>query len=164
MIVLNGEEGLECEVHLDGINLEHVSEFKYLGFVLHKSGTDGAECSRKVMNGKRVAGTIKSLVNSRDLQLEYARVLHETLFPPVLMYDSETMLWKEKERSRVRAVQMDSLSRLLGISRMDRVLNTRIRELWGVKKGLDERIDEGMFQWFSQVERMERDRITKESM
>ena len=25
--VLNGEEGLECEVHVDEIRLEHVSEF-----------------------------------------------------------------------------------------------------------------------------------------
>ena len=25
VIVLNGEEGLECEVHEDGIRLEHVS-------------------------------------------------------------------------------------------------------------------------------------------
>ena len=30
VMVLNGEEGLECEVHVDGIRLEHVSEFKYL--------------------------------------------------------------------------------------------------------------------------------------
>ena len=28
VIVLNGEEGLECEVHVDGVHLEHVSEFK----------------------------------------------------------------------------------------------------------------------------------------
>ena len=31
--------------------------------------------------------------------LECARVLHETLLVPVLMYGSETMIWKEKERS-----------------------------------------------------------------
>ena len=34
VIVLNGEEGLECEVQVDGIRLEHVSEFKYFGCVL----------------------------------------------------------------------------------------------------------------------------------
>ena len=28
-----------------GICLENVSEFKYLGFVLDESGTDGAECT-----------------------------------------------------------------------------------------------------------------------
>ena len=48
VMVLNGEEGLECEVHVDGIRLEHVSEFKYLGCVLDEAGTDGVECIRKV--------------------------------------------------------------------------------------------------------------------
>ena len=48
VMVLNREEGLECEVHVDGIPLEHVSEFKYLECVLDESSTAGAECSRKV--------------------------------------------------------------------------------------------------------------------
>ena len=46
------------------------------GGILDESGTDGAECSRKVASRRRVAGAIKSLVNTRDLQLEWARVLH----------------------------------------------------------------------------------------
>ena len=29
-MVLNGEEGLEYEIYVDGIRLKHVSEFKYL--------------------------------------------------------------------------------------------------------------------------------------
>ena len=41
VMVMNGEEGLECEVHVDGVRLEHVSEFKYLGCVLDESGRDG---------------------------------------------------------------------------------------------------------------------------
>ena len=28
VMLLNGEDGLECEVHVDVIHLEHVSEFK----------------------------------------------------------------------------------------------------------------------------------------
>ena len=138
---LNGEEGLECEVHVDRNHLEHVLEFKYLGCGLDESGTDGTKCSRKVASGRLVAGAIRSLVNVRDLQLECARVLHETLHVPVLLHDSETMLWKEI--SRIRAVQMDNLRG-----------NTQIRELCGVTKGLDERIDEGMFLWFRYVERI----------
>ena len=52
VMVLNREEGLEYEIHVDGICLEHVSEFKNLGCVLDKSGTYGAECSRKVASRK----------------------------------------------------------------------------------------------------------------
>ena len=70
VMVLNGEEGLQCEVHVDGIRLEHASEFKYLGCVLDEPGKDGAECSRKVASGRRFAGVIRSLVNARELQLE----------------------------------------------------------------------------------------------
>ena len=70
------------------------------------------------------------------------------------------MLWKEKEISRIRVVQMDNLRGLLGIRRMDRVPNARIRELCGLK-GLGERIDEGMLRWFGHVEMMERDRFAK---
>ena len=69
---------------------------------MDESGTDGKECNRKVASGRRVAGALSFLVNAKDLQLECARVLHETLLVPILIYGSETMLWKEK--SRVRAV------------------------------------------------------------
>ena len=156
VVVLNREEELECDVHVNVIRLEHVSGFKYLGCVL-----DEAVCSRKVSSGRRVAGANRSLVNARDLQLECARVLHETLLVLVLMYSSETMLCKEKERSRIRVVQMENLRGLLGIMGMDRVPNARLGELCGVKKGLDERIDEGVLCWLGHVERIERDKIAK---
>ena len=76
------------------------------------------------------------------------------------MYGSDTRLWKEKERSRLRAVQMDNLRGLLGIRRRDRVPNTRIRELCGAKKGIDEMIDEGVLSWLCHVEIMENARIS----
>ena len=79
----------------------------------------------------------------------------------LLVYGSETMLWIEHERSRIRAVQMDNLRGLLGIRNMDRVPNVRIRELCGVTKGVAEKIDEGVLRWFGHVERMEKKRIAK---
>ena len=74
MMVLNGKEGLECEVRVDRIRLGHVLEFKYLGCFLDESGTDEAECCRKVASGWSVACALRSLVNARDLQLQYVRV------------------------------------------------------------------------------------------
>ena len=54
------------------------------------------------------------------------------------------MIWKEKKRSRIRAVQMDNLRGFLVIRRMDKVPNARIRELREVTKELDERMDESV--------------------
>ena len=44
---------------------------------------------------------------------------------------------------------------------MDKVPNARIRQLCRVMKGLEDRNDEGVLQWFDHVERMENDRIGK---
>ena len=69
------------------------------------------------MSGRRVAGPIRSLVNA-SFQLECARVLLESLLVPVLAYGSETIMWREMERSRIGSVQMDNLRFLLGIWRI----------------------------------------------
>ena len=76
MMVLGEEKELECEICLDRLRFEQLSEFKYLGCGFDKSGTDVAECRRKVASGRKFAGTIRSLVNPRDLQLDCARKLH----------------------------------------------------------------------------------------
>ena len=42
------------------------------------------------------------------------------------------------------AVQMDNLKGLSGIRRMEKVPNARIKQLCGVTKSVDEKIDEGV--------------------
>ena len=44
VVVLNREEGLEREANVDRVRVDHVSEFKCLGCVLHESGKNNAEC------------------------------------------------------------------------------------------------------------------------
>ena len=58
-------------------------------------------------------------------------------------------------------MQMDNLSGLLGIRRMDGIPSARIRELCEVAKGVGERIDESVLRWFGHIERMENNRISK---
>ena len=53
---------------------------------------DETGCSRKVASGRRIAGAIRSLVDARSLQLNRARVLHESLLVPVLTCGSDTMI------------------------------------------------------------------------
>ena len=63
---------MKCEILTDRTQLEQVSEFKYLGCVLDESGTDGDECHKKVANERKVANAIRSLGNSRKMQLKGA--------------------------------------------------------------------------------------------
>ena len=67
---------------------------------------------------------------------------------PILLYGSTTM-------------QMSNLKGLLGIREIYRVPNIRIRELYGVAKGVDVRNDESILRWFGHIKRMKNDRIAK---
>ena len=51
-------------------------------------------------SGRRVAGAIKFLANAKDLQLEFATVLHETLLAPALMYGVTGMRQSYGKRKR----------------------------------------------------------------
>ena len=87
--------------------------------------------------------------------------MHQSLLLPIIMYSSETLVWKEKGRSRIIAVQMDKLRGLLGIRRMDKDPNAHIWELYGVMKELDKRIVEGILRWFGHVDRRANDTVAK---
>ena len=63
------------------------------------------------------------------LQLGCAGLLPGILLVPVLMYKSEAMVWREKERARIRAIQMDNFRGLLGIRRINRMLNGWVGEV-----------------------------------
>src|SRR5678815_4220734 len=83
--------------------------------MLDEKGTDDAECSKKVVNFRKVAGAIKPLVDVKRLSLECARVLCEGMLLPVLVYSSETMVWNKRYRSKVQCLQMDNLRGVLGV-------------------------------------------------
>ena len=78
-------------------------KFKYLRYVGDESGADGAECLWKVASVIQIAGVIRSLVNIRSLQVCVRRCY-------VLIYGSETIVWKGKESFRTKVVQMEYLS------------------------------------------------------
>ena len=59
-------------------------------------------------------------MNKTSFELE-SLVLCEGLLKPVLMHGSKTMLWSQKERIRIRAVQMDNIWSLLGVRRRGEV-------------------------------------------
>src|SRR5678815_2321686 len=56
---------------------------------------------------------------------------------------------------------MDNSRSMLGVRRINKMRNERIREWCGVKKGVNERINESMLRWFGHVERMNGSRLVK---
>ena len=105
--------------------MECVSGFKFLGSVVNESGrrmladvesgrrmladvesgrrmlVDVESGRRIVASGRKAAGVTRYLGNTRGLRVACVKVLHESLFLPVVLYGSESMIWWEKERPRI---------------------------------------------------------------
>ena len=71
------------------------------------------KCCREVVSGRKDAGAIILLVNARVLRFECARVQHEGILMPTFMYSREETVWREKERSMIRAVKMNIFRRCM---------------------------------------------------
>ena len=87
---------------------------------MDEAGPDVEECSRKVVSGRRVADAISSLVNAKNWQIECASLARNIACTCPYVRQCETVLWNEKERSKIGAVQLDNPRGLFGIRRMDR--------------------------------------------
>lgn len=67
------------------------------------------------MNGRRIAWAIRALINTKELSVECARLLHETMLISTLVYGGETMIWKAVLKSKIKAVQIDNLRAVIGM-------------------------------------------------
>lgn len=65
------------------------------------------------MTGGKIAEGIRALVNKKELSLECVRVLHKNMVIPPAMYGSKTIIWKEREGSKTRTVQVNNLGQYL---------------------------------------------------
>ena len=131
------------------------------GCLLDELGIDGANYCRKVVGRRKLVCAIRYLVIAKSLHLECVRVIYEALLEPILLYGSNKMVCREKEKSRIRTVQLDNIRDLLGIRRTDRVSNARIRKLCEGKKGMDERTNESFLRWLVHIEIKENNRSAK---
>ena len=73
---------------------------------------------------------------------------------PFLTYGSETIIWRGKERFRIKLYRWTT-SENCWVSEEWIVPNVRIRELCGVTKSVDEKIGEDVLRLPGHVERMD---------
>ncbi|CAG9109123.1 unnamed protein product [Plutella xylostella] len=162
MVFEREESRTTCELKIDGVNVEQVDEFVYLGSLFSRVGRCDKDIERRVNAGNRVNGALHSIVASQAVSKQARLAVHNAMLVPTLMYGSESWVWQKKHESRLNAVEMRSLRSMLGVTLNDRLRNSFIREKCGLKEDVVTRVEKGMLRWFGHVERMNDERVTKE--
>ncbi len=97
-MVFEGGAATDCEARLNGQVKANVSSFKYLGSVMSKAGGLEDEMQERVQQGKRVAGTLKTVTRNRVMSMEVKKTLHDSVVIPTLTYGSEAWTMIKSER------------------------------------------------------------------
>lgn len=163
VMVFEREENMTtCEIRIGDERVEQVKEFVYLGSKLTSDGKCDSDIERRVVAGNHVNGALHNFMKSQSVSKKARMAVHRGVLVPTLMYGSECWVWQKKHESMINAVEMRSLRSMSGISIMDKVRNSVIRESCGLKEDVVTKIEKGMLRWFGHVERMDEKRLTKQ--
>ena len=162
-IMMCSREGThgELNVCLNGIRLEEVECFKYLGSTVTTTGGVDEDVRQRVNEGCKVLGVMNGLFKCRTIGMDAKRSLYESVVVPTVLYGSECWGLKANERHRLNVFEMRCLRSMCGVTIMDRERNEHIRRRVGILHELAARVDESVLRWFGHMERMDDERLVK---
>ena len=103
-------------------------------------------------------------MKNRGLGMNIKKVLCQKVVVPTVMYGSKSWGMKVTERQKLNVFEMKCLRSMIGVSRLDRVMNEVVRTRTGVRRELAARVDMNVLRWIGHVERIDNERLLKKVM
>ena len=136
-------------------------KFNYLGVMISTDGGRREEVAHRVLEGRKVWGTMAKLWEENMISREVKRELYESVLIPTVAYASETWSLSEQGGRKVELFEMKCVRNICGIRGVDRVRNTIIRERCRCELSVLERIERNVLKCFKHVGRMGEERLVK---
>ena len=154
----------QCSLQVDGVSLKQVEKFKYLGVAFTSDGRQDEEIDNRIGKASAVMRALHySVVMKRELSKKAKLSVFRSIFVPILTYGHESWVMTERIRSQVQASEMRFLRRIAGVTLLDKVRSSEIRESLNVEELLL-RIERSQLRWFGHVYRMPQERLPKQAL
>lgn len=135
-----------------------VEDFTYLGTVISRNGKISQEISNRIKNANNVYYQIcNTVVGKREVDKRVKIHIFKAIYLPTILYGSGSWVLLEKLKSRIVALEMKYLRRVVSRTRRDHIRNSRIREELEVNP-LTEMLEKRQLKWFGHVCWMDEDR------
>ena len=149
-------------LHVSGSPLTEVEKFKYLGVTFTSDGKWDTELTSRI---GAAAGVMRQLygtvVTKRELSNKTKLSIYKSVYRPILTYGHEQWVMTERMKSRVQAAEMRFLRRIAGLTLLDRIRSSDIRETLQVSPLLLW-IERSQLKWLGHVIRMPQERLVKQ--
>ena len=113
------------KIHVDGQQVEQVSQFRYLGSLMSEDGYCTKEIRSRIEMAKEVFMEKKKLFTGK-MNLELKKIIMKCLVRSAALYAAETWTLTQTDRRRLEAFEMWIWRRMEKISWLDKVTNEEV--------------------------------------
>ena len=148
----------------DDINIEQVTQFKYLGSILNSDNTVDAEVESRIDKASQVFRSLSRLVwYQRKIKVSTKLKLFKAIIIPTLLYGSETWNVLQCHIQRLQVFTNRCLRIITETSLWDKLRNTQLRCKSKIER-VDVMIQRRRLQWLGHLKRMENSKLQKKLM
>ena len=120
---------VQCSFQTNGATLKQMEKFKYLGVILSSNGKQDRKLDRLIGKASAVMRQLyRLIVLKRDLCTKAKLSVFRLVFLPIITYGHECWVMTERVRSRIQAAEIGFLREIRGLSLLDKVKSTDIRQ------------------------------------
>ncbi|KAI8504892.1 hypothetical protein Bbelb_170010 [Branchiostoma belcheri] len=142
------------DIVINNRGLKQVKEFKYLGSIFTEDGKLDREIETRVQKANSVSYQLAPLLKHPSIPMETKAKLFNSIFLPTLTYQCQTWTLTKPLERKIITCEMRCLRRLVNRTRRDKIRNTTIRQMAGVRP-VREFIDKQQIKWFGHLVRMQ---------
>src|SRR3978361_662388 len=128
-VMVVGKENKDVKVEMDGMTLQQVKDFKYLGIHIQENGRQEAEVNERVTTAVKTYHALgNKFLRKREISRGTKMSVYRTIYCPILTYGCESWVMTNTMKSKIQAAEMKYLRRVKGITRRDRIRNELVRD------------------------------------
>ena len=151
---LRFNEDQDTEICMEGVRLNRVENFKYLGSKVSSDGNLDAEITHRVQAGWRNWRKMSGVLCDPKINVRLKGKVYKTVVRPAMMYGAEAWPLKKTQERKLEVEEMKMLRWMCGVTKMDKIRNERIRGTVKAEK-ISKKIQERRLQWYGHVRRRE---------
>ena len=141
-------------ININNNKLNQVENFVYLGGTIAEDGTCGEDIKTRVCKAGAAFQRLNDIWTSKNISKQTKMQLYQSLILSILLYGAETWTTKKDDENRLNVFEMSCLRRILGVSRLDKIRNSHIKQSLNLKTSVTDRVSTKRLKYFGHVARL----------
>ena len=156
-----GKKENHIKININGTTLRQVENFIYLGGTISQKGSCTEDIKSRIGKSLGAFQRLQPIWKAEDIQQDTKVELYRVLVLSILLYGAETRTLKKEDENRLLVFEMLCLRKIMGVARLDKIRNTKIRQSLGLKYNVIDKVTQRRMWFFGHIKRMSQERYPK---